>query len=273
MWEHLRPDLFSVLFPFDPSRHKLLPLYWATEEGFELSSPLSDLSEQSLLIGTTAGSLFLSYCHGLRERGNREAFWAFWISVLHHRVEGGKKNEIPDLMLELKLIAVLITRQHNGKIVALSDNIVFSFWLSVKTISMRHKSFQIHLHTICLRLFWQLSDIVCSSGTSEMIRQYSELLSINNAFLFHQVQRQIHELEIKLNTDVSMQNMLTVTMRTWQCLCCTHEMENKENWPLLWIGSVQEFFWDCLTKLLLLSYLTSETHIHNRLYGCLWPDM
>lgn len=54
--------------PFDPSRHKLLPLYWATEGGFELSLPLGDLSEQSLLIGATAGSL--SYCRGLRERGS-----------------------------------------------------------------------------------------------------------------------------------------------------------------------------------------------------------
>ena len=54
--------------PFDPSRHKLLPLYWATELGFELSLPLSDLSEPSVLIGITAGSLSLSWIK--RKRGN-----------------------------------------------------------------------------------------------------------------------------------------------------------------------------------------------------------
>lgn len=59
---------------FDPSRHKLLPPYWATEEGFELSLPLSDLSEHSLLIGSAAGSLWLSWIR--RNRGNQEDFSA-----------------------------------------------------------------------------------------------------------------------------------------------------------------------------------------------------
>lgn len=75
--------------PFDPSRHKLLPLYWATKEGFELSLPLRDLSEQSVLIGTTAGCLFLSWIK--RKRGKQEAFSALCIceTVVHNR-EGGE---------------------------------------------------------------------------------------------------------------------------------------------------------------------------------------
>lgn len=112
---------FPVLLPFDPSRHKLLPLYWATEEGFELGLPLSDLSIQSLLLGGTAGSLLLSWIK--RNRGNREAFSALQNiceTVVHHT-----EQEERDLILNTgaeqlhrvsQLIAVLITCQHDSSI-------------------------------------------------------------------------------------------------------------------------------------------------------------
>lgn len=91
---------FPVLLPFDPSRHKLLPLYWATEEGFELRLLLSDLSEQSGLIGTAAGSLVLLWIK--RNRKPRS------LHLRDSSPQRGKKKD-SDLILELnsKIIAVL----------------------------------------------------------------------------------------------------------------------------------------------------------------------
>lgn len=61
MWGHLRPDLSLCFFPLIRPDTSYSLLYWATEDGFEHSLPLGDLSEQSLLIGTIAGSLLLSW--------------------------------------------------------------------------------------------------------------------------------------------------------------------------------------------------------------------
>lgn len=86
--------------PFDLSRHKLLPLYWATEEGFELSLPLSDLSEQSLLIGTIAVSPLQSWIK--RKRENPRSLFSC-LNICETAVHQGKegRKDISDLMLEL----------------------------------------------------------------------------------------------------------------------------------------------------------------------------
>lgn len=53
---------FLFLLPFDLPRQELLSLCRASEKaGFELSLPLSDLSEQSPHIGNPAGSFLLSW--------------------------------------------------------------------------------------------------------------------------------------------------------------------------------------------------------------------
>lgn len=107
---------FSALLPFDPSRHELLALYWATEEGFELSLPLSDLSEQCSYWYHSRLSLILSWIK--RKRTQREP-----LQLSEYLRDGsspwrGRKKEVSDLILELnsKLIAVLITRHHYGNI-------------------------------------------------------------------------------------------------------------------------------------------------------------
>lgn len=103
-----------MLFPFDPSRHKLLPLYWATEEGFELGLPLSDLREQSLLIGAAAGSLLLSRIK--RREKPRSLFNTLKVceTVVRHRARGRKRSGDLILQLNRKLIAMLIRHQNNG---------------------------------------------------------------------------------------------------------------------------------------------------------------
>lgn len=93
MWERLRPDLSLCVFPLIRPDSSYFLFLLGHEEGFELSSPLSDLSEQSVLIGATAGSLLLSWIK--RKRGNREALFSslnICETVVHH---GERKEERP----------------------------------------------------------------------------------------------------------------------------------------------------------------------------------
>lgn len=73
--------------------------------------PLSDLSEQSRLIGTTAGLLLLSW---IKRKGKPRSLFSF----LNIWETGKAERKISGLILEQnsELIAVLITRQHNGNI-------------------------------------------------------------------------------------------------------------------------------------------------------------
>lgn len=112
---------FSAPLPFDPSRHELLPLHRYTKEGLELSLPLSDLSQQSLLIGAAAGSPLLSWIK--RKRGNPRS--PFPGSPSEYLRDSGSprragKKEFSELMLEpsgfRQLIVVLIKRQRSSNI-------------------------------------------------------------------------------------------------------------------------------------------------------------